>query len=178
MYFLFKYWHERLFYLNRKDAKHIKSDLPIKMVEITEKNIDLAANLRGSEYVSQFEYQLSLGDFGYYAYVEGEPIGYGWAKHPGSDDFFYKIGEGTCYLCRFFVHESARGHNVYPEIISELIKRENNTNHFYIGVERGNVSSEKGLSKVGFEFVNEYGFIRGVRHTFNKKILIGGNNES
>ena len=60
---------------------------------------------------------------------------------------------------------------MYPEIISELIKRENNTNHFYIGVERGNVSSEKGLTKVGFKFIKEYGFIRGFKHTFNKKML-------
>lgn len=171
MYFLFKCWHERLFYLNRNDAIFKKSDLSLKMVEITKDNINLVAKLRGEEFVPQFEYQLYLGDFGYYAYFGDKPVGYGWAKNTGSDDFFYKIGEGVCYLCRFFVHESVRGHNVYPEIISELIEKESNTNHFYIGVERGNVSSERGLSKVGFEFVKEYGFIRGFKHTFNKKNL-------
>ena len=171
MYFLFKCWHEKLFYLNRKDAEPKKSDLNLKMVEITKESIHLVGKLRGEEFIPQFEYQLSLGDFGYYAYCDDKPIGYGWAKHTGSDDFFYQIGEGVCYLCRFFVHEDARGHNVYPEIISELIKRENNTNHFYIGVERGNVSSEKGLTKVGFKFIKEYGFIRGFKHTFNKKML-------
>ncbi len=173
MYFLFKCWHERLFYLNRNRFEPIESDLPIKMVEITEDNIDLVSTLRGEEFVAQFKYQLSLGDFGYYAYYEDKPIGYGWAKHTGSDDFFYNIESGACYLCRFFVHDSMRGHNVYPEIISNLIERETDINHFYIGVERGNISSENGLSKVGFEFVKEYGFVRGFKHTFNKKMLKG-----
>ena len=114
-----------------------------------------------------------MGDFGYYAYVDGKPVGYGWIKYAGSDDFFYKIEERCVYLCRFFVHESVRGHKVYPEIISNLIQKEKNIEHFYIGVERGNISSEKGLVKTGFKLVKEYGFIRGFKHTFNKKTLRG-----
>ena len=54
-----------------------------------------------------------------------------------------------------------------------MIERETDINHFYIGVERGNISSENGLSKVGYEFVKEYGFVRGFKHTFNKKMLKG-----
>ena len=115
MYFLFKCWHERLFYLNRNRFEPIESDLPIKMVEITEENIDLVSTLRGEEFVAQFKYQLSLGDFGYYAYYEDKPIGYGWVKHTGSDDFFYNIESGACYLCRFFVHDSMRGTMYIPK---------------------------------------------------------------
>ena len=170
-YFLFKCWHEKLFRVKRTDVVLQKSDLELHMVPITEKNVSQVCELRGAEYEEQFCYQLSLGDFGYYAYYDGRPVGYGWVKHPGSDDFFFKIGEGCVYLCRFFVHESMRGHRIYPEIISRLIQKEDATKTFYIAVERGNQSSERGLRKVGFQFVKEYGFIRGFKRTFNMKLL-------
>lgn len=170
-YFLFKCWHERLFKLSRKDVIPCTSDLQLSMLPIDEDNISWVKDLRGEIYEGQFRYQLGLGDFGYYAMADGRPVGYGWAKHEGSNDYFYNIGKDCIYLCRFFVHESMRGHNVYPAIITELINREKSCNTFYIGVERGNVSSERGLSKVGFKFIREYGFVRGFKHTFNKKTL-------
>ena len=170
-YFLFKCWHEKLFRVKRADAKFQVSDLDLNMVPITEENLSLVRELRAPEYESQFRYQLSLGDFGYYAYHDGVPVGYGWVKHAGSDDFFFQIGEKCVYLCRFFVHESMRGHGIYPAIISALIDREQGIDSFYIAVERGNEASERGLKKVGFTFVKEYGLIRGFKKTFNKKTL-------
>lgn len=169
-YFLFKCWHEKLFKVNKGNFVFHSND-ELEFVPITEENAFLVKTLRGEIYCQQFLHQLSMGDFGYYAYLNGNPAGYGWAKHPGSDDYFYKIGENCVYLCRFFVHENSRGKGIYPCIISALVKREKNTDTFYIGVERGNVSSEKGLLKTGFEFIKEYGFIRGFKHTFNKKTL-------
>lgn len=169
-YFLFKCWHERLFSVERNNIVSHKNE-KLTFVPITNENASLVKELRGEMYEGQFLYQLSLGDFGYYAYLDDKPVGYGWAKHPRSDDYFYKIGEKCIYLCRFFVHESVRGHGIYPCIITALIEKENNFDKFYIGVERGNISSEKGLTKVGFKFIKEYGFIRGFKHTFNKKIL-------
>lgn len=148
-----------------------KSNLALKMIPITEENVSLVCDLRDPIYEGQFRYQLSLGDFGYYAYLDDEPVGYGWVKRPGSDDYFFKIDEGCVCLCRFFVHETMRGHGIYHEIISELIRKENTANTFYIAVERGNEFSERGLKKVGFKFVKEYGFIRGFKKTFNMKKL-------
>lgn len=171
-YFLFKCWHERLFKVHRENIiPHYKQEL--EMVPVTEENVFLVKELRGDVYEEQFLYQLSLGDFGYYAYKGGKPVGYGWAKHKDSDDYFYNIGDGCVYLCRFFVHESARGQGIYPAIITALTEKETDCNTFYIGVERGNTSSEIGLKKVGFMFLKEYGFIRGFKHTFNKKTLKG-----
>lgn len=170
-YFLFKCWHEKLFFLTRECVTPRESDLELDMIPITEENLHLVRSLRGDVYEGQFRYQLSLGDFGYYAFYRGKPIGYGWVKHPGSDDYFFKIGEGCVYLCRFFVHESMRGHGVYPALISALIDREAQYDRFYIAVERGNEASERGLRKVGFEPQREYGFIRGFKKTFNMKLL-------
>lgn len=170
-YFLFKCWHERLFSVNITNVVLQNSDLELKMVPITEENASLVCDLRDYAYEAQFRYQLSLGDFGYYAYYNDCPVGYGWVKHSGSDDYFFEIGSDCVYLCRFFVHESVRGRGIYPEIICALIQKEDAVKTFYIAVERGNESSERGLKKVGFQFVKEYGFIRGFKKTLNKKKL-------
>ena len=170
-YFLFKRWHEQLFFAKREKTVPRVTDLPVTLVPITEENTALVRELRGAQFEEQFRYQLSLGDFGYYACLDGKPVGYGWAKHAGSDDYFFKIGEGCVYLCRFFVHETARGRGVYPYLISSLIEREADTHRFYIAAERGNDASVRGLCKVGFTPVGEYGFLRGFKKTFNKKTL-------
>lgn len=170
-YFLFKCWHERLYSVNRDGIIPCRARVDINFVPINEENVSLVRELRADIYKEQFRKQLELGDFGYYAYFEGKPVGYGWAKHCGSDDYFFKVGEGSVYLCRFFVHESMRGNGIYPALITALTEKESNTERFYIAVERGNASSERGLQKVGFEFVKEFGFIRGFKHTFNKHNL-------
>lgn len=170
-YFLFKCWRERLFFAERQAITPRKSTLPIELVEIDEENASLVTELRGEIYREQFLRQLAMGDFGYYAFLEGRPVGYGWVKHMGSDDYFFKITDTCSYLCRFFVHESMRGNGIYPELITALIAREQGCNSFYICVERGNTASERGLSKVGFSFVGQYGFVRGFKRTFNKKTL-------
>lgn len=170
-YFLFKRWPEQLFYVGWKDVIFHDARIPITFLPIDETNISLVRKMRGSIYEEQFRYQLMLGDFGYYAIYEGRPVAYGWVKHHGSDDYFYNIGEGTCYLCRFFTHEKYRGNGIYPALISKLILHEVNCEHFYIDIETGNASSQRGLEKVGFRFVREYAFIRGFKHTFNKQTL-------
>lgn len=168
---LAKIWHERLFRLHRKKTCPQAARVSISFLSITPENAAWVRKLRGAEYVNQFREQLSQGDFGYYAMLNGTPVGYGWAKHEGADDFFFRIGHSCVYLCRFFVHESMRGNNIYPSLISALIAHEKNCDCFYIAVERGNVSSERGLTKVGFSFVEERGFIRVLRITLNKKAL-------
>ncbi len=168
---IIKIWHERLFTLERKDMLGAQARVPITFVPITKENAPLVKDLRGKEYVEQFLSQLQGGDFGYYAYEGETPVGYGWAKHAHADDFFFKIGENTVYLCRFFVSESMRGKNIYPALITALIEKEADINRFYIAVERGNNASERGLKKVGFSFVKEYGFLRVLRKTVHKKLI-------
>lgn len=170
-YFLFKCWKEKLFSVERHNIVPHKNE-SLTFVPITVENSYLVKDLRDKMYEGQFLYQLSCGDCGYYAYLNGKPVGYGWAKHEGSDDYFFRISRGVCYLCRFFVHESVRGRGIYPAIITALTEKEQDIQKFYIAVEEGNTSSENGLKKVGFEYVKTFGFIRGFKHTFNKKRLV------
>lgn len=171
-YFLFKCWHERLFCLNTEDFVLCEPRVKTTLVPIDKSNASLVRELRGEIFAGQFLSQLDGGDFGYYAYVDGLPVGYGWVKRPGADDYFFKVRDGARYLCRFFVCESMRGKGIYPFLITSLIAHEGTDKRFYIAVERGNESSERGLKKVGFKFKKEYGFVRGFKHTFNKETLV------
>ena len=114
---------------------------------------------------------MKSGNLGLFAYVDDVPVAYGWCKHQGSKDYFFNIGKDSCYLCRFFTSENVRGHNIYPSLISELIAREENINDFYIDIEDGNVSSEKGLMKVGFKRFKSFKFYRLLKITLNKQKL-------
>lgn len=167
-YFFLKRWNEQLFFLKRSDLIPCKAATEITYMEITKENAEIVKELRGKDYYHQFLSQLVLGDYGLYACCDGKPVAYGWVKYGGSKDYFFNIGKNTCYLCRFFTHESARGQGIYPELISRLIAHEAWCDHFYIDIERGNQASQKGLEKVGFRFHKEYCFIRGFKHTFNK----------
>ena len=126
-----KVWQEELFQLVREHIQPVVSDVNIKFVPISLENFTLVKELRGIEYVEQFKEHLLCGDFGYYAYVNGEAVAYGWAKHQGSKDYFFEIGPECVYLCRFFTHEKMRGHNIYPALISALMDKENNYKVFF-----------------------------------------------
>lgn len=168
---IIKVWNEELFHIEREKICEVNSDLKIKFVPITSENLDLVENLRGKTYVNQFKEQINCGDFGYYACVDEKPVAYGWVKHKGSKDYFFEIEGESCYLCRFFTHSNMRGHNIYPLIILELMKHEKECNSFYIDIEEGNFSSEKGLIKVGFKKAKKLKFFRIFRKTINKYIL-------
>ncbi|MBR2466119.1 MAG: GNAT family N-acetyltransferase [Clostridia bacterium] len=166
---IIKIWHEKLFKLSRNDLVAHSARVPIELVPISAANAEPVKSLRGAEYEAQFLRHVALGDFGYYAVKDGVPVGYGWVKHEGSDDYFFKIGAHTDYLCRFFVREEERGQGIYPALITALIEREAEVDTFYIAVERGNESSERGLLKVGFKPVCEKSFLRVLKLTLNKK---------
>ncbi len=166
---IIKIWHEKLFKLKKNDFLSHSARVPIELVPISLSNAELVTSVRGAEYKAQFLRHIALGDFGYYAVKNGVTVGYGWVKHAGSDDLFFKIGARAAYLCRFFVRKEERGQGIYPALITGLIEREASVDTFYIAVERGNESSERGLLKVGFSPVCEKGFLRVLRFTLNKK---------
>lgn len=160
--------NEELFYLNRKEKLKVILDLKIKFIPITLENLYLVENLRGKRYIKQLRDQMI---FGYYAYVDDKPVAYGWVKYKGSKDYFFKIEKNCCYLCRFFTHASVRGHNIYPLLVLELIKHEKEYESFYIDIEEGNFSSEKGLVKVGFKKIKKLKFFRVLKRTIKQYSL-------
>ena len=97
----------------------------------------------------------------------GEVIAYGWVKYKYAKDPFYKIGN-VKYFSSFFVDEKYRGMGIYPAMLSYLIQGEENMDDIYISAYDYNVSSLKGLKKVGFKLVEKITFKRIFRITLNK----------
>lgn len=171
MAYFFKFWKEGLYELNRSEFKPHSPRVDVTFVPIDYDNAHKVTALRSKTYERQFRSQLKMGDFGYWACVDGEPVGYGWYKTRGSKDYFFKVGDGCCYLCRFFVSEKMRGNGIYPALMSKLIETKSDDDLFYCAVEETNVSSQKGCAKVGFKLMTELKFLRILKFTFNKAHL-------
>lgn len=171
MAYIFKFWKEGVYELRRSEHKTFTPRVEVTYVPIDFENAHKVTSLRGKTYERQFRAQLKMGDFGYYACVDGEVVGYGWYKTRGSKDYFFKVSDGCCYLCRFFVSEKMRGNGIYPALISKLIETKADDDLFYLAIEDTNISSQKGSAKVGFKLVCEYVFLRILKYTFNKKEL-------
>lgn len=170
---LFKAYSQKLYMINYNDISFRLQNDNISFIRIDDNNLEIVKNLSGSKNMKQFKQQLSKGDIGIYVCIDNYPVGYGWLKNNKASDFFYNIGSVN-YLCRFFVKEEYRGRGLYPAMIVELanIGKEVYGNlRFFISVESNNISSERGIKKVGFSFIEHNKFIRILKITLNKKNL-------
>ena len=169
---LFVRYNMCLHTLNSFDLKECNARIPLDFVDITENNIDLVLQIKKEKRIyKKFKKQLAMGDYGYYAVSDGKVIGYGWCKNPGSKDLFYKIDKNCNYLGGFFVSSEYRGNNVYPALITKLVKKAEYS-QVCIGAYDYNTSSLNGLTKPGFAFVRKDTFFRFLKRTLNKKSLI------
>lgn len=172
---IFHIYQEQLFNINYVGRKKVKSKYNLSYEVINLENYKQVNTLRGPQYVNDFRKMLLNGDTGVYAKVNEEYVGYGWAKMQGSKDYFFDISSNDIsYLCRFYVKNTFRGGNIYPNLINWLIdfvSFNNKTNEFYIAVEVGNEASVKGINKVGFQYLENLKFIRVLKKTFNKHKL-------
>lgn len=167
---LFKLYDLNLYRWSRT-SNEITTDLDYSFVEITAENYKLISDI-SAERLSNFHRMISLKDYGVFICVEGKPVGYGWAKFCGSSDYFFKLGN-VCYLCRFYINPSFRGHNLYPLLIKYLLdKFKNIYDDIYISVAPENTPSIRGVAKHDFKFLCRLRFIRLLKLTFNKFNLV------
>lgn len=162
-------YSERLYKLMLPQVRKVPPKQEVSFVRISEDNYLNVKSVRpGSFYVRDFKKMLSLGDYGIYVCVNGMPVGYGWAKEDGSQDYFFHVR--GCYLCRFYVNPEWRGKNFYPAMICQLIQyfQEKGVDTFYIAVESKNMPSRKGIEKVGFVYQETLRFYRLTKMTLNK----------
>lgn len=161
----------RLYSLNlykwSKSNSEITTDLNYSFERITSENLKLISDI-SNEKICNFQKMLSWGDYGVFIFVNGKPVGYGWAKCKESRDYFFNIGE-VCYLCRFYINSDFRGHNLYPMTIKHLIEQfSKQYNDIYIAVDPANIPSIRGVMKLNFEFVSVLRFMRFLKITFRK----------
>lgn len=96
----------------------------------------------------------------YLARIDGEPVAYGWSAWKRAE-----IGElgididlpaGDRYLWDFVTMPDQRGQGIYPLMLQEILRREmEDAERFWIGHDRENVASAKGIERAGFPVIGE-----------------------
>lgn len=104
--------------------------------------------------------RIESGHCPYLARVDGEPVAYGWSAWERAE-----IGElgvdidlpaGDRYLWDFVTLPDQRGQGIYPLMLQEILRREmGDAKRFWIGHDRENVASAKGIERAGFPVIGE-----------------------
>ncbi len=160
-----------LYKLEKQDMIDVSPGLPISFIPITYDNVDMVKQIADERIANKFEEYIKRGSSGFYALADDEVAGYGWLKRKGLKDKFYKLGRDTCYLGSFLVSKKYRGNNIYPAIINKLVDTYD-YKVYYIAAYDYNISSLKGIKKIGFTFLRADKFIRFLGFTFFKKKLV------
>ena len=90
------------------------------------------------------------------ARIAGEPAGWGWvaAGEAGIPELgvAFTLSPGDRYLWDFVTLPSWRGRGVYPALLRAILAQEG-AERFWIGHDRGNAASARGIAKAGFREV-------------------------
>jgi GNAT superfamily N-acetyltransferase len=101
----------------------------------------------------------------YAAFFGDEPVAYGWAaKQAGGIDeldFSFGVPPGNCYLWDFVTLPAWRGRGIYPHLLQEIVRQEDDVERFWIGYEARNEASARGIAKAGFGVVGDLGVENG-----------------
>lgn len=166
-------YNMELYSLNRNCFVSRLHTMPsnIKFVRITKEVLEANKSYYPKRY-NLWKHNLKKGAEGLFAMCDNRIVGHGWLKKKGSKDPFYRIGDNVAYLSEFFVHPDFRGNGIYPAMLSHFISQHKDCYSFYISVYTHNVSSRKGLLKVGFQCVSYFKFIRTLKITLNKHRIV------
>lgn len=163
-----------LYHLNMDNWKRYQSNLDIEYQIIDKSNIKSAIALRDGSREREFKKNINKNAIGILAVYKGEAVGHGWVKFDKSFDYFFRIGKGLGFLASFFVKESYRGNGIYPGLINELIEityKDKKIKNFYIGIEKKNTASKKGMQKLNFNYIKRYIIYRFFKMTIPKRKL-------
>ena len=109
------------------------------------------------QYIKKFEKFLELGDRGYLGYFNDKCVHRSWVKSNSQVvyphwSFPYNLNENEIYIHHSETSEVGRGQNIYPHVLT-IIVEENVDKNILISTNVNNISSIKGIEKVGFEVV-------------------------
>ena len=95
----------------------------------------------------------------YAAFLGDEPVAYGWAARQagGIDelDFSFDVPAGACYLWDFVALPAWRGRGIYPLLLQEIVRQQDDVRRFWIGYDVRNEASARGIAKAGFRVVGD-----------------------
>jgi GNAT superfamily N-acetyltransferase len=122
-------------------------------------DITLLSKLSGLD-EQEIARRIEDGHCPYVAFVCGEPVAYGWSAWKraeiGELGVDLQLPEGNHYLWDFYTLPEWRGHGIYPLMLQEIIRREvDHAERFWIGHDRENIASAKGIERAGFPVIGE-----------------------
>jgi GNAT superfamily N-acetyltransferase len=99
--------------------------------------------------------RLARGHRAYLARLHGTPVAYGWVATREGDigelGLSFGLPGGERYLWDFATRPRWRGRGLYPRLLQAIIAHEiDEADRFWIGHERENTASERGILKAGF----------------------------
>jgi GNAT superfamily N-acetyltransferase len=95
----------------------------------------------------------------YLARINGAGVGYGWVASRraeiGELGVTLTLAPNERYLWDFVTLPEWRGRGIYPRIIQRMLNQESAAERFWIGHDRPNVASARGILKAGFHLTVE-----------------------
>ncbi|KEI97159.1 hypothetical protein N494_12910 [Clostridium botulinum A2B7 92] len=154
----------KLYYLELDNLLDINCKKDIKIDIINNRNVIDILDYRDGEVYNSFIKMLQENQVGLYAKYNGKVVGHVWGIVNNDvkivNDLFLMI-EKTAMLHFANVNENFRGENIYPYMLKSLIDyvRDGfNIKNFYICTDYDNLSSQRGVSKIGFKEKDEIKF--------------------
>lgn len=146
------YINETIIIYSLKNHQKQTSSALIKFV--SNNDIKDVLYFQSNRYINIFKNFLLLGDKGYFAYLQDKCIHRSWVK--GNQQvvqfhwaYSYQLKENEIFIHYCETAPEARGKNIYPHVLSNIIEEHKN-NDILISVNDKNISSKKGIEKVGF----------------------------
>ncbi|OCL85623.1 hypothetical protein [Arcobacter porcinus] len=137
------------------DLKNYQIQTSVAIIKhATNENLKDVLYFQSKRYINIFKNFLSLGDKGYFAYLEDKCIHRSWVK---SNEqvvyphwaYPYKLKKDEVFIHYCETAPEARGKNIYPHVLSNIIKGHQDKD-ILISVNDENIASKKGVEKVGF----------------------------
>ena len=118
-------------------------------------DVELLARLHGVA-PDEIQRRFDEGNRCYLAYLDGEPVGYGWvATKVGRIEeagLSWPLGPQDRHLWDFVTLPPYRGRGVYPHLLQTILRAESEgAEHFWIGHRGDNLATQRGILKAGFK---------------------------
>lgn len=146
-----------LYKLKRNNLLYVKFKENISVNFINRCNAKDILDYRDEQVHDTFVKMLKENQLGLYVKYNGKVIGHAWCivnKDINIVNDLFLMSQKTAMLHFCNVKEVFRGKNIYPYMLCNLItcvKEKFDIDNFYIWTEQDNLSSQKGLMKLGFK---------------------------
>lgn len=145
----------------------ISQDSEATIQKASEDNIHDVLDFQPIQMVTIFKKFLLIGDVGYLAYLHNKCVHRSWVKENEQDvypiwawKYKLKLNEVIIHFCE--TAPEARGNNIYSHVLFKIIS-DYSANKVLIAVDKTNISSIKGIEKVGFR----------LRESMNTLVVLG-----